>query len=429
MPRPSSFGEQHPQCKLNIASESEEGPLYTEVELPQGVRDALTALDVPVRVLGGNARAFQPPTSWRGHARANGTTIEQCEAEGVTLVSWGADEQSGAGWQFWPGLPASLTTHAPVAHDEEWVVPAAGTDDEASLAADGRVFARVGERTVWYPFRLEYLPWDYVNYDALINEPIRLARSGVDEARRLREEQERERQAADARAAFVNAAVQRQQGQLGSLRSEQQAAELTIRNYERSLAELMGEMAARERTIRALAEQGGVDREAIEAQWNALMGHEKVAAIRRESVGGYGECTVIETTELDLENPDTGETHPLGRIAIYLPDDMRREITMRNLSGRRSNRDHPHVLEGGPCFGSAHTLVYQLRNDGELPSLLEVLLQYLQSYNPQDSWGHYAYLWGFGGGPDEDEEPEEEPEEESDAGCQCYECRRARGEI
>ena len=433
--------------------------MYTDVTLPERVRSYLSELGFPIRVLSGPANQMQPPRRWTGHARANRTTIARCEGEGVTVISWAMDSVSRPGypWISQNSLPAEVSNDglridtAPL----EWVNPSLGVGDPASFGSQntGLTHARASDRVVWFAMPLDRITddqWERVDLDTFLGTPIRYAKeqgATAAERERLREERrvrdaeleaERnarrlERQREAAREAFLQAAQEQAQGDRARYEREYNAQEAQVRSYEQAHAQAMQEVERLARLLNALDNGEGWDRDKAEAEWNLLIENPKVVSVRQERHPYAGNCTVITTPELDLTNPDTGESHPLGAFDIFCPAPNSSYLPyFTNLTNPRDGRMHPHVQSNGEaCFGGSHSMIGQLVRSGSLAGLFEVLIQYLESYNPDDSWGSYARSWGFGSQEEEESYEEsyddEDYSDDEDGNCNCPECRAARG--
>lgn len=433
--------------------------MHSDIRLPERVIQYLSDLPYPVRVLEGNANQMQPPRGWNGHARSNGATLETCQQEGVTLISWAMDACSNPRYPFlyYETIPARITSDGNPRHQRvgmEWIQPAAPYADEASFSdSSGMTYARSGDRIVWYAFPLQNLSpedWEHIDLDKLFGEPIgfsrevgaaaaererlrqeRIAREQELEAERERRRQERQRDA--ARESFMAAAEAAARGQRDQYEREYQQQESYAREYEQNHARAMTEIQRLSILLRALDADNGFDREQAQREWDALINHPKVTGIRQENRRYMGECTVITTPELIMTDPDTGESHPLGAFDIFLPGPASGQFPQfHNLTNPRNGRHHPHVDSGGSaCFGGSHSLVSEMVRSGSLAGLFEFMIQYLESYNPQDSYGMYARDWGFGVRDEEDhyeESYEDEDNYDADADCDCADCRAARGQ-
>jgi hypothetical protein len=92
------------------------------------------------------------------------------------------------------------------------------------------------------------------------------------------------------------------------------------------------------------------------------------------------------TSPISIE--DGGNSYDLGNytIRISLPQ---KTFYFSTNKGRVVNMyDHPHIKESYPCFGEISHEVVKLLNDGQISILLQVLYQYLNSYNASDAYCH-----------------------------------------
>lgn len=373
--------------------------MHSAIELHPSVANYLGESELPVRVLNGNANAFNPPASWRGSARANNATLEDCEAKGITIVSWGMDhvppypdtylyaEQFSADF-------GTTDQGVPIPCQREWVRLGEGANpDGVNLTdGDGRIFARVVGRTIYCAFPLDkFLPWDEMDLHRVFGDAF--AEAAEAEGREAQRQRER------ARELFLAQSRQSLQTRIDALRNQVDSAAETIRSYETEIRTAVERRISGQREL-SLLEAGGqeLDDKLIE-QWEAMLRHPKVVDIGVNNSGDYGHLggVWVETVGLNITAPN-GCSGYLGRMRIIIPAVAYNGITIRNLDNRQQDdggswRDHPHVVETGPCFGNIETLVATLRSNGEIAGLIEIIIQYLESYNPADSWGRTGYLW------------------------------------
>lgn len=101
----------------------------------------------------------------------------------------------------------------------------------------------------------------------------------------------------------------------------------------------------------------------------------------------------ITTPHLYLHNPDRTERVPLGTMRIDL-DLSTRKVKIFNLTNTKATRQHPHVpSDGTPCWGGIEVAMRNLLKDWELPAMVDIIVGFLESYNPADSWGIWGGLW------------------------------------
>ena len=107
------------------------------------------------------------------------------------------------------------------------------------------------------------------------------------------------------------------------------------------------------------------------------------------------DCIEFITKELKID-----DTYPGGvfrvKIPLIEPLDVRR-IQITNLTKRRAyngnNWDHPHVPESRPCWGASEVGLAKLLTRYEISDVLQVIVRYLQTYNPKDVYGNHIEMW------------------------------------
>jgi hypothetical protein len=115
---------------------------------------------------------------------------------------------------------------------------------------------------------------------------------------------------------------------------------------------------------------------------------------RVESIEFINDRIVIMTTDdLRIINPDNGDSRWLGQFKIEIGFGVG-TVQLFNMSTPRYDRAHPHVnVSGEPCFGGHQNDIAALLKRGDLYTLFEILLQYLETLNTSDSWGSYGAYW------------------------------------
>lgn len=129
-------------------------------------------------------------------------------------------------------------------------------------------------------------------------------------------------------------------------------------------------------------------REHVLAEWSALSSHPRLVSAEVAE----GTLILITTDDIRLHRADSEDTRWLGAFRITLTLDAG-AIDLRNLHTRRGGRDHPHVVNGNPCFGANHAAFAQLLAAGDLFVLFELLIQYLETLNLEDEYGRYGAYW------------------------------------
>jgi hypothetical protein len=124
-------------------------------------------------------------------------------------------------------------------------------------------------------------------------------------------------------------------------------------------------------------------------EWDLLQSHPRVQSMR------FADNTIVITTtdDLRLYHPETGESRWLGAFDISIKLDEAYATQLRNLSTPRSGRDHPHVIDGRPCFGGNEEAFAELLADGQLYTYFDLMVQYLETLNLRDEYGRYGAYW------------------------------------
>lgn len=228
-----------------------------------------------------------------------------------------------------------------------------------------------------------------VDREVLLENPIRETIANVEEMRARRMERAKER--------FGEFSTGRLSTRVQEVRNTVAGLETDSTQMFESLAATQDRLREEKLTLDTLiamqkGEQPTID---PETEWEALNRHEKV-----DKFTVVGDRLTFETVDLTLTDPDTGESAPLGRFRISFPmgPGSGRGIQIENLTngkddGSGRTRAHPHVANGRPCFGNIMNEIARMGAAGEVGGMLELLLQYLQTYNPRDDYGRFAGLW------------------------------------
>ncbi len=72
------------------------------------------------------------------------------------------------------------------------------------------------------------------------------------------------------------------------------------------------------------------------------------------------------------------------RIEIYLNGYV--HISNTDNHGRYTFYEHPHIRDGKPCLGNQTEALSKLIAEGQLSTVVAILLSFLQSYNPEDAY-------------------------------------------
>ncbi len=133
-----------------------------------------------------------------------------------------------------------------------------------------------------------------------------------------------------------------------------------------------------------------------EAQFDALLRHDKVEAVAITDLDDI----LVKTKPLDMYHPHEGTSLHLGEFEIQIPISSRslHNFKVSNATNARENEDgdlydHPHINAGSPCFGALESEIVDCLSGGEFNAAFELILQYLGTVNPDDDYGEHFYLW------------------------------------
>lgn len=216
----------------------------------------------------------------------------------------------------------------------------------------------------------------------LIHEGVRLAASDDLERRfeEIRRAQVRTRLTESIRA-HQESAITNRRARISSLESEVREHESYIRDKLVRLRESATELDL----LIAMREQDAGER--MLEEYDKLSEHPRVTKI-----DVVGHELLLTTDHVHMTHPTTDETRWLGRFLIKIAFSGS-NITIKNLDNPRNGLDHPHVAEGAPCFGGHERDFSELVAQGRWLVFFEMLLQYLETFNPRDDWGRRASYW------------------------------------
>lgn len=343
----------------------------------------------PIRFLAGRGRTVVPG-AWTSTQRARGLgspSPAEAEANGITVVIQGSFNDLRAHrtiealyqkpdyWNHDAGYANGATIYDCTSPVDPLIIG-------EPFLLEGALWAEVGDRQVAFHAPLtEWLP--YLNPDRTFFEPIRMC---------LDEEAVAAYRAAQAERNFAAycelmkrgtnegvTAVERKIEQIMARESTATAtlakAKTQLRGYQAQLAVIRD--ATNEDQLQATREES----------WAKLQEHPKIEAINLA-----GEQILIDTVELTITHPITGETVPLGKFRWTIcPNTV--SIKAQNLTNRHGNYDHPHILNNRPCFGSMGGAIFELLARGDLAAVVEMMLVFLGTINLDDDWSRRATFW------------------------------------
>lgn len=96
---------------------------------------------------------------------------------------------------------------------------------------------------------------------------------------------------------------------------------------------------------------------------------------------------VVFVTTHEIVTTYKRKKYPLGefKIAIRFAEGF---ITLNNLTRKRDDYDHPHVLMGSPCYGNIGTEVSRCITSCDFGVLIPLLVQFLETVNEGEWYTH-----------------------------------------
>lgn len=210
----------------------------------------------------------------------------------------------------------------------------------------------------------------------------------VSNAEMFKEHRDKRREA--ARAQFLEYAQRHASQRQGQLYQQIQQDEREIIQYEQAHTEMYERMQRRQREYDFLLEDSGLDETKMLEEYNLLAEHKRMERLEFSQQQGTLEMT---TDELYMYSPDHKIRTPVGKFKIKLQMQNKR-VQIMNMTNAAGGRQHPHVPEeGNPCWGSMDSSVAMMLRKQEILGFFQFCIEYLESYNPQDSWGRWAANW------------------------------------
>lgn len=307
---------------------------------------------------------------------------------GVTIAFFagptGAVYEYYSPWDFFTGVDGAPDTTAPGYPDV--LVPGEDSPlNRITVGPNSRVIGAFEPGIIYIGAHIGCLHSSWrqrIQWDDLLFNPLLLTLNPDAIATLMAERQER---SFEAFKEYMNG---RSEVILRDARRQIAQYERNLRDYATHYANTMRSLAQERTRVDSLQAIVGNDADAMAERFASIAGHPRLEGFWFTG----GQLTLMTTPDIRLTHPVSGETRWLGafRITVNLGDN---QVWLFNLNTKRGNRDHPHVNNGGPCWGDAYQLVNKLILDGELYALVDVLVQYLETFNPRDDWGAYAAYW------------------------------------
>lgn len=170
---------------------------------------------------------------------------------------------------------------------------------------------------------------------------------------------------------------------------------VTVDALEQTVASLQQELVtAATQLHEAQRELVGIEQIKTEADDQVMQNYAQLKQnVKVEKVTFANNKLLIYTPELYLYTPDRDSRAVLGVFKLEFELGSR-QLLIYNETNMRSGRHHPHVSgSSAPCWGDIEMVVRALLRDAALANLVDVVVQYLEKYNPNDSWGTNASMW------------------------------------
>jgi len=178
---------------------------------------------------------------------------------------------------------------------------------------------------------------------------------------------------------------------LRKIEKERKVAEEKVRKAKRDyqeivekLREVIEEIEREERRLLALENFTEEAQKEIEKEIEFLFSIPEV-----KNISILGEKLIVETYPIEIEF--AGGKYNLGEYLIEI-DEERGEIRIKGSRNPKPEADHPHVKAGDPCLGNIKGKVYKLLADYRYGMLVQLLIEFLKSYNPDDKFFEIG-LW------------------------------------
>lgn len=391
--------------------------MYTAIRsFPAGLRAYLEQWEqdhnIPVRVIDGGwaVGMEQPNNNWTDRqVRESGFTRQQASAQGLTIVS-NASHVNNAWIDYGRNIPIPPATDRarPDGHTFSDIITAypPGTDDPTGRGPydfgdyepivwndptneQPRVYGEVGERVVFYYWHLSRCLDGYWDHNVLFAQLEDAIDSEAAE-RRMAELRER---SFDHFMEFMSEG--RINRQVDALRTQLQSHEANISQWQNSLAQAISQATGIGAQLQSLVASTGRSQEEWREQYNLIVNNQAVTDVIFRN-----NTLTVTTDHIRLQGQPRGsygrnyegQSRWLGRfqITVNLTDFSTR---IQNLDNPQQGRAHPHVNGTSPCFGGNASEFTNLLGNGQFGIYFELIIAWLENYNPNDDWGRYADYW------------------------------------
>lgn len=183
----------------------------------------------------------------------------------------------------------------------------------------------------------------------------------------------------DQQLAYVEAIESFFEGQLVLTDEQLAAAEQRVASLSKELVQAVRTVHSARRHSGTIRTSVGTALEAREREYEELLEMRLVRAVDVE-----GSRITILTEPIVLEHE--GRRYLIGEFALEV--DLNGTITITNLSNTitKGGWEHPHVQGGMPCLGNVRDGLMKLLGEGALVPLTSILIQFLESYDPETAY-------------------------------------------
>ena len=186
----------------------------------------------------------------------------------------------------------------------------------------------------------------------------------------------------EGRLRFQAACSHRLQDEARRLEREIDEAEHALEEYGRRITTETRALAERQRRLRALQ---GLPPEPA----STLREFDRIRdlpEVRQVDVADGGIALITHPLEAECD----GRRYRLGAFRVEIL--FEGEVRITNLTDPRGLYDHPHVRQARPCLGNIREGVAKLIGEFEFAAAAQVLVDFLQTANPQD-WRIPVFYW------------------------------------
>jgi len=190
------------------------------------------------------------------------------------------------------------------------------------------------------------------------------------------------------RAAFVEAAGSAVARNAEKVRGQILANQEQLRALMRQTTQLLRSIEEDEALLSFADGREGAFRERMEAEWARMRDIDKVPQVLCDAAAGVF-CAL--TVPLTCENPKTGRIHDIGAFEIRI-DARQGTLKWINLTRRIGDAHHPHI-HGHACLGNLAEALPSLFAGAEYATILQLAIQFVETCNPDDTWGRGIVNW------------------------------------